>query len=210
MQTQRIRVKFCGITREEDALTAVALGADAIGMVFYAGSPRAVGVGTAREIVHRLPPFISTVALFVNPLAGEVQTVLEAVRPGLLQFHGDETAADCERYGMPYIKAIRMRPDVDIHEQAGRFSSAAALLLDSFHEGNYGGTGQVFDWSRVPADLQRPFILAGGLTPDNVAAAIAATRPYAVDVSGGVEATKGIKDPAKMQAFLREVHRGCH
>jgi phosphoribosylanthranilate isomerase len=210
MQTQRTRVKFCGITREADALTGAALGADAIGMVFFVGSPRAVSVTTAREIVRRLPPFISTVALFVNPLPNEVEAVIDAVGPDLLQFHGDELPADCERYDMPYIKAIRMRADVEIHEQAARFGSAAALLLDSFHQSHYGGTGQVFDWSKIPADLQLPFILAGGLTPDNVAAAIASAHPYAVDVSGGVEISKGIKDPAKMQAFLREVHRGCH
>jgi phosphoribosylanthranilate isomerase len=210
MNAGRIRVKFCGITRAQDAVDAAALGADAIGLVFYANSPRALTPAQAAEIAAVLPPFVSTVALFVNPAAVEVQAVINAIDPTLLQFHGDETPAQCEVYRRPYIKAIRMGAGVDLRDEANRYRRARALLLDAFEDGRYGGTGQVFDWLRIPSDVEMPFILAGGLTPDNVAAAIAAVRPYAVDVSGGIEASKGIKDPAKMRAFLQEVNRGCH
>jgi phosphoribosylanthranilate isomerase len=210
MNTDRTRVKFCGITRSEDAVVAAALGVDAIGMVFYARSPRAVTLGQATGIVALLPPFISTVALFCNAADAEVNAVIETLRPSLLQFHGDESPTECERYGLPYIKAIRMRADVELRDAIRRYRTARALLLDAFEDGRYGGTGQVFDWSRIPSDVEMPFILAGGLTPDNVAAAVAAVRPFAVDVSGGIEASKGIKDPAKMRAFLQEVNRGRH
>jgi phosphoribosylanthranilate isomerase len=210
MNFDRTRVKFCGITRNEDAAEAAALGVDAIGLVFYPRSPRAVTLAQAVSVVAALPPFISTVALFVNAVDTEVNAVIESVRPSLLQFHGDEAPAECERYGLPYIKAIRMRADVELRDAIQRYHTARALLLDAFEDGRYGGTGQVFDWSRIPRDVEMPFILAGGLTPDNVAAAVAAVRPFAVDVSGGIEASKGIKDPAKMRVFLQEVNRGRH
>ena len=206
----RTRVKFCGITRREDALAAARLGADAIGLVFYAPSPRAVTIGQAREVVACLPPFLSTVALFVNPSAGEVRAVADAIRPNLLQFHGEEPPAQCAQFGIPYIKAVRVRPGVDLLAEIERYGDAAAILFDSYHDDRHGGTGATFDWSLLPAAVSKPFILAGGLTPDNVAAAVARVRPYAVDVSGGIEISKGIKDLTKMQAFLREVHRGSN
>lgn len=204
----RTRVKFCGITRREDALAAARLGADAIGLVFYAPSPRAVTIGQAREVVACLPPFLSTVALFVNPAAEEVRAVADAIRPNLLQFHGEETPEQCAQFGIPYIKAVRVRPGVDLLAEIERYAHAAAILFDSYQDDRHGGTGATFDWSLLPAAVSKPFILAGGLTPDNVAAAVARVRPYAVDVSGGIEISKGIKDLTKMQAFLREVHRG--
>lgn len=206
----RTRVKFCGITRREDALAAARLGADAIGLVFYAPSPRVVTIGQAREVVAGLPPFLSTVALFVNPAAEEVRAVADAIRPSLLQFHGEEPPAQCAQFGIPYIKAVRVRPGIDLPAEIERYENAAAILFDSYHDDRHGGTGATFDWSLLPAAVAKPFILAGGLTPDNVAAAIARVRPYAVDVSGGIEISKGIKDLTKMQAFLREVHRGSN
>jgi phosphoribosylanthranilate isomerase len=210
MSTARTRVKFCGITRTGDACAAALLGADAIGMVFYDASPRAVDIVRAQEIVAALPPFVATVALFVNASEQAIRDVVDAIHPSLLQFHGDESPEECVRHGLPFIKAIRMAAGVDLRAEAQRYSAARALLLDAFADGRYGGTGQVFDWARIPANVEMPFILAGGLTPDNVAAAVAAVRPYAVDVSGGIEIDKGIKDPAKMRAFLQEVHRGRH
>jgi phosphoribosylanthranilate isomerase len=179
-------------------------------MVFYSASPRAVDIVRAEAIVAALPPFVATVALFVNASAQAIREVVDAIHPSLLQFHGDESPEECVRHGLPFIKAIRMAAGVDLRAEAQRYSAARALLLDAFADGRYGGTGQVFDWARIPANVEMPFILAGGLTPDNVAAAVAAVRPYAVDVSGGIEIDKGIKDPAKMRAFLQEVHRGRH
>ncbi|MCG3200308.1 MAG: N-(5'-phosphoribosyl)anthranilate isomerase [Gammaproteobacteria bacterium] len=204
----RTRVKFCGITRREDALVAAQLGADAIGLVFHAASPRAVTIAQARDVVAVLPPFVSTVALFVNPAAELVRAVADAIRPSLLQFHGEEPPAQCGKFRIPYIKAVRVRPGIDLLAETERYGNAAAILFDSYQEDRHGGTGATFDWSLLPAAASRPFILAGGLTPDNVAAAVARVRPYAVDVSGGIEISKGIKDLTKMQAFLREVHRG--
>lgn len=204
----RTRVKFCGITRPEDAATAVSLGVDAIGLVFFDPSPRAVGLEQARAIVAEVPPLVATVGLFVDARRAEVLSVLAAVRIDVLQFHGNELPVDCEDFGRPYIKAIRMRDGVDVHEQAARYRHAGALLLDTWEDGRHGGTGQVFDWSRVPGDLGKPVILAGGLSPANVAEAVQQVRPYAVDVSGGIETAKGIKDPEKMRAFLSEVYRG--
>lgn len=204
----RTRVKFCGITRREDALAAARLGADAIGLVFYAPSPRAVTIGQARDVVAGLPPFLSTVALFVNPAAEEVRAVADAIRPNLLQFHGEEAPEQCAQFRIPYIKAVRVRPGVELLAEIERYAHAAAILFDSYQDDRHGGTGATFDWSLLPAAVSKPFILAGGLTPDNVAAAVARVRPYAVDVSGGIEISKGIKDLTKMQAFLREVHRG--
>jgi phosphoribosylanthranilate isomerase len=204
----RTRVKFCGITRNEDALAAAQLGVDAIGLVFFAPSPRAVTIDQARAIVAGLPPFVSTVALFVNAAVGEVSSVVDAIHPTLLQFHGEETPAQCRLHAVPYIKAVRVRPGVDLLHEANRYEDAAAMLFDTYQEHRHGGTGSTFDWELLPRAVPRPFILAGGLTPDNVAAAVARVRPYAVDVSGGIEISKGIKDLTKMQAFLREVHRG--
>ncbi len=203
----RTRVKICGITRIEDALTAVDQGADAIGLVFYARSPRGIDMLTAKRIIDALPPFVTPVGLFVNAGREAVNKVLDHLPLGLLQFHGDETPSECEGFGLPWVKAIRMRPQIDVQTTAQDFAGAAALLLDAYTPGQFGGTGERFAWERIPSDLGRPLVLAGGLTPDNVAGAIQAVRPYAVDVSGGVESAKGIKDPARVAAFLQATRR---
>lgn len=197
-----VRIKICGITREEDALAAAEAGADAIGLVFYSQSPRAVSVQQARRIIAVLPPFITTVGLFVNSSRCELNEILDAVPLDLLQFHGDEPVAECESYQRPYLKALRVRADDDIRALIDSYSSAAGILLDTYVAGVPGGTGESFDWSLVPADASKPIILAGGLSPDNVAEAIGRVRPYAVDVSGGVEQGKGIKDAEKIRAFI--------
>lgn len=202
-----VRSKICGITRIEDALAAVAAGADAIGLVFYAKSPRAVSVRQARAIIAALPPFVTTVGLFVNASRCELGEILDAVPLDLLQFHGDESAADCEGYHRPYIKALRVKAGDDVAAACLAYPRASGILLDTYVEGVPGGTGEAFDWSLVPQGLSKPIILAGGLSAQNVAEAIARVRPYAVDVSGGVEQSKGIKDPAKIQAFMQAVRR---
>ncbi len=198
-------MKICGITRVEDSLAAARQGADAIGLVFYAPSPRCVDTATAAQIVASLPPFVTAVGLFVNASAAEISQVLSTVKLQVLQFHGDESAADCGRYALPYIKAVSVKHDTNLLQYALDYADAQALLLDTHVEGQRGGTGQTFDWSRVPAALSLPVVLAGGLNADNVAAAIRQVKPYAVDVSGGVEASKGIKDAAKIAAFMRGV-----
>lgn len=202
-----VRSKICGITRIEDALVAVRAGADAIGLVFHAPSPRAVSVEQAAAIVRALPPFVTAVGLFVDMPRAEVLKVLDAVPLDLLQFHGDETPGQCEGYPRPYIKALRVRAGMDLHGQCEAFGSAAGVLLDTFVAGVPGGTGETFDWALVPRDLPKPVILAGGLSPANVAAAVAQVRPYAVDVSGGVEARKGIKDPQRVAEFIQAVRQ---
>ncbi len=201
----RTRVKICGITREEDAGIAVAAGCDAIGLVFYRPSPRYVSPEKAAQIVAGLPPFVSVVGLFVDAEPDEILQVMKRVRLDLLQFHGNESPEACERYDMPYMKAIRVKPDTNLLQCAEEFKHAQALLLDAFIEGVPGGTGQVFDWNIIPKTLQLPVVLAGGLSPDNVAHAVRQVQPYAVDVSGGVELNKGIKDAAKIAAFMRGV-----
>jgi phosphoribosylanthranilate isomerase len=201
----RTRVKVCGITRVEDAISAVESGADAIGFVFFEGSPRYINQEKAAEIVKVLPPFVSKIALFVNAVETEIRSVLDSVSIDLLQFHGEESPEECRRYGKPYIKVVRMHDDIDLIQLSDDYADASALLLDSFVEGIQGGTGQRFDWSRVPADLNKLIILAGGLTVKNVAAAIREVSPYAVDVSGGVEIGKGIKDAVMIEEFIQEV-----
>lgn len=203
----RARVKICGITRAQDAEAACAAGADAIGFNFYRPSPRFVPVDAAAAIRRSLPPFVTAVGLFVNAGGDEVARIADAVGLDLLQFHGDEPAGDCERTGMPYMKAVRVGADTDLRAIAGRYGSAAALLLDTPDEKLWGGTGQTFDWELVPRELGKPMVLAGGLTPANVADAVRRIRPWAVDVSGGVESAPGIKDAAKMRAFIEEVDR---
>ena len=203
-----VRVKLCGITRVEDALAAAAAGADAIGLVFYAGSPRAVGVEQARAIIAALPPFVTTVGLFVDAGRDELAHILASVPLDLLQFHGDESAEQCEGFGRPYIKALRVRAGDDIVARVADYPGAQGILLDTYVEGVPGGTGEAFDWSLIPQGLSKPLILAGGLRPGNVAAAVAQVRPYAVDVSGGVEASKGIKDAQKVGAFIRAARGG--
>ena len=198
----RTRIKICGITRIEDALTVVNSGADAIGLVFYPRSPRAVSTAQAARIAAAVSPFVTLVGLFVNADADSIRETLHQVPLGLLQFHGDETEQQCEQFDSPYIKAIRMRPEVNRETLSNEYQSAQALLLDAYTPGTYGGTGEQFSWQRIPADLQRPIILAGGLEAGNVASAIDQVHPYAVDVSGGVEADKGIKDAARIHAFV--------
>jgi len=200
----RTRIKICGITRPADARAAAEAGADAIGLVFYPPSPRYLSAERAVEIRDALPPFVQTVALFVDPDAAQVAQVLGRVRPAMLQFHGDESPAFCAQFGVPYVKACRVRAGVDLLEYLRAFSGAAAWLVDSFVE-EYGGVGERFDWSLVPARRDRPLILSGGLARDNVAEAIRRVRPWGVDVSSGVESAKGIKDAAKIAAFIAEV-----
>ncbi len=199
----RTRVKICGITRPGDGVAAAQAGADAIGLVFYPKSPRFLSVERAVEIRDAMPPFVQTVALFVNADAAQVSQVLGRVRPALLQFHGDETPQFCGQFGAPYVKAARVRQGLDLIEYLRPFASAAAWLLDSFVE-EYGGVGERFDWSLVPK-LERPLILSGGLDRSNVGEAVRKLRPWGVDVSSGVESAKGIKDAAKIAGFITEV-----
>jgi phosphoribosylanthranilate isomerase len=203
----RTRVKICGITGIEDALTAVNAGADAIGLVFYAASPRCVTIEQAQKIVAVIPPFVSVVGLFVNASKAEIEIVLSKVRLDILQFHGDESQNDCEQIKLPYYKAIRVKADTNLIQCAVEFNSAKALLLDAHSESAFGGTGQTFDWNLIPKNMTKPVILAGGLTAENVGSAIKLLQPYAVDVSGGVEQSKGVKDAAKIVAFMRAVEK---
>lgn len=202
----RTRIKICGLTRESDVDAAVDAGADAIGFVFYPPSPRYVPLERAAELARRIPPFVEVVGLFVNESPAAIQAACAAVPISLLQFHGDETAADCRQFARPWLKAARVRPGLDLVEFAGYFSDARGLLLDAFVEG-YGGGGHVFDWTLIPAGLPAPLILSGGLTADNVGEAIARVRPRAVDVSSGVESSKGIKDHQKIAAFVAAVRK---
>lgn len=200
----RTRVKICGITRPGDARAAAEAGADAIGLVFYPPSPRYLSTERAVEIRDALPPFVQAVALFVNPDPAQVAQVLGRVKPALLQFHGEETPEFCAQFGLPFVKACRVRPGVDTSQYLKPFARAAAWLVDSYVP-EYGGVGESFDWSLVPRNLERPLILSGGLERGNVGQAIRALRPWGVDVSSGVETAKGIKDAARMTAFIAEV-----
>jgi len=201
------RIKICGITRAEDLLAVAHSGADAIGLVFYARSPRFVSIEQAVQLTLLLPPFVSVVGLFVNAKADFVREVLNKVPLDLLQFHGDETPAYCAQFNKPYLKAIRVKAGVDLLQCASDFSSAKALLLDAYVEGVPGGTGASFDWALIPEKLSLPVILSGGLDAENVALAMQQVKPYAVDVSSGVEEAKGIKSAAKVAAFINEVKR---
>ena len=204
----RTRIKICGITRMEDALCSARSGADAIGLIFYEGSPRAVTIEQAITISNALPPFVSTVALFVNAASDKVEEVITRVRPSILQFHGDENAAYCTQFGLPFLKAIRVGGAMtanDLVEYAEAFKAARALLLDTLAHGLYGGSGKSFDWHVIPDELRGRIVLSGGLQADNVAGAIRMIRPWAVDVSSGVEAQKGVKDHALVRKFIEEV-----
>ena len=201
----RTRVKICGITRPEDAHEAIRQGADAIGFVFYPNSPRYISPAIAAEIVSKIPAFVSVVGLFVDAESGFIQEVLSKVHLDLLQFHGEELPDACRQYSRHYMKAIRVKTDTNLVQYATDYWDAKALLLDAFAKGIPGGTGLVFDWSLIPQNLSLPVILAGGLNANNVGLAIQKVHPYAVDVSGGVEITKGIKDAAKIAAFMRGV-----
>ncbi len=200
----RTRVKICGITRRGDLDAALAAGVDALGFVFYPASPRCLTTEQAGELARAVPPFVTRVGLFVNAEAQAVRRVLASVPLDLLQFHGEEPADYCEQFGLPYLKAARVRPGLDLLEFAAAYSSARGLLLDAWVEA-YGGVGQSFDWSLIPPGLPLPMVLSGGLHAGNVAEAIANVRPWAVDVSSGVELAKGIKDAAKIAAFLAAV-----
>jgi phosphoribosylanthranilate isomerase len=198
-------VKICGLTRLDDALAAARLGAHALGFVFYPRSPRNITPAQAVEIVRRLPPFVTSVGLFVNADAAEVESVLNEVPLDLLQFHGEESPEYCGRFQKPYVKALRVRPGVDLLQYAHQFEGARGLLLDAYIEGTHGGTGAGFDWDLIPSGLPLPVVLSGGLSSGNVAAAIRRVRPWAVDVSSGVESAPGVKDAKKMADFFQGV-----
>lgn len=201
----RTRVKICGITRLEDAISAVSHGADAIGFVFYPASPRNISPQQAAAIQKSLAPFVACVGLFVDATEEEVRSVLSYVHLDILQFHGDETVEYCESFGLPYMKAVRVKADTNLLQCELNYSTAKALLLDTYQQGVPGGTGVAFDWALIPQEIAHRVVLAGGLNPENVTDAIQKVRPYAVDVSGGVELTKGIKDASKIAAFMRGV-----
>ena len=203
----RTRVKICGLTSVDDAVQVAACGADSIGLVFYSPSPRAVSIEQAQQICAALPPFVTVTALFVDETPEQVCRVIEQVSVDLLQFHGDESAAYCDQFQRPYIKALRVRPGLDLQQQARDYARARGLLLDAYKPGVPGGTGETFDWQLIDAELPLPVILAGGLTVQNVARAIGEVAPQAVDVSGGVEAAKGVKDSELVKQFIEEVAR---
>ena len=203
-----VRVKVCGITRVDDALTATRLGAHAIGFVFWTRSARYISPHVARKIITALPPFVSVVGVYVDPDPEWVEKTCSVAGLSLLQFHGDESPEFCSQFSLPYIKAVRIRTGVDLLQYASRYSSASALLLDTYVEGVPGGTGHTFDWSSTPQNLSLPLILSGGLHADNVSVAIEEARPWAVDVSSGVEVAKGIKDANKIAAFMTGVRNG--
>ncbi|MBN2866926.1 MAG: phosphoribosylanthranilate isomerase [Thiotrichales bacterium] len=203
----RTRVKICGLTNVTDALMVANAGADAVGLVFYAPSPRHVEIEQACSIAKALPAFVTKTALFVNPDASYVKAVLEQVQIDLLQFHGDETPEFCQQFGLPYMKAIRMQATTDLTQLAEQYASSCGILLDAYKPGVPGGTGEQFNWDWVPKTLSKPIILAGGLTAENIHQAIQITQPWAVDVSGGVEASKGLKSPEKVTLFMQQVMR---
>ncbi len=204
----RTRIKFCGLTREQDVDAAVAAGADALGFVLWPGSKRGIDESRLAKLSARVPAFVTRVGLFVDPSPDLVARCAESL--DLLQFHGDEPPAFCASFTRPWIKALRMREGLDLRAAVEAHSSARAVLLDAYRPGMPGGTGETFDWARIPASLAKPVILAGGLTPDNVAGAIATVRPFAVDVSGGVEVDAGLKDPERMLAFMEAVRLADH
>ncbi len=204
LKMNRTRVKICGITNLEDANMAVSAGADAIGLVFYKNSPRFVSINIASQITRNLAPFVNCVGLFVDADEDYIHAVLEQVEIDTLQFHGQESEQACALYKRPYIKAVRMQKTISLAEEINKYSSAKAILLDTYIKGTPGGTGETFDWALIPKELSKPLILAGGLDENNVKKAISQVRPYAVDVSGGVEKEKGIKDENKIKKFISE------
>ncbi len=204
----RTRVKICGFTRVEDAIFAAKLGVDAIGLVFYPPSPRSVTIERAQSIVSALPAFVSVVALFVDEQESQIREILSQVAIDTIQFHGDEPVQQCNIYNKPYLKAIRMKKELNVMQEAAKYQDASALLLDAYHPGIKGGSGCQFDWELIPAHCPLPVILAGGLDVDNASQAVQSVKPYALDVSSGVEAKKGIKDAAKMAAFIQQTKEG--
>jgi len=207
-QSMRTRVKICGFTQVQDAVEAASLGVDAIGLVFYPPSPRHVSIDTAIEIVNALPAFVTVVALFVDEQEAQIREVLSKVSIDCLQFHGDESAEACELYNKPYMKAVRVKPELDIMDIASQYKKATAILLDAYHPGIKGGSGSQFDWNLIPENCSLAVVLAGGLQVDNAKQAVETVRPYALDVSSGVESSKGIKDVAKMAAFIQAINEG--
>lgn len=203
--TMPVAVKICGITRVEDGRAAAHCGAHAIGLVFHPASPRCVAPGQAAEIVRALPPFVTAVGLFVDAAADAVRASIDVARVDLLQFHGAESPQYCRQFGLPYMKAVRVRQGVNLLQYASDYHDAKALLLDAYVEGIHGGTGTAFDWNLIPSPLPLPIVLSGGLNPENVTAAIRRVRPWAVDVSSGVESARGVKDAAKIAAFMSGV-----
>jgi len=200
-----VRTKICGITSIQDAQAAVDFGADALGFVFYPSSPRYIHPSDAAAIIHKLPPFVTCVGLFVNAEHEMLKKTVSDTGVDLVQFHGDESEYECGLSSKPWIKAIRVGEETDLAAEAKRYNGANSLLLDTMVRGSYGGTGKTFDWSLVPKNIDKPIILAGGLDLENVIGAINVTSPYAVDVSGGVELKKGVKDHAKMEEFIKRV-----
>ncbi|MFT5503542.1 MAG: phosphoribosylanthranilate isomerase [Gammaproteobacteria bacterium] len=205
--SKRTRIKICGITRQVDADLIVSLGVDSIGLVFYPPSPRKIEIEAAIKMRNLLPPFVTVTALFLNDSAELISSVIEQVQPDLLQFHGQESEACCHQWKMPYIKSIPMGETLDPKGYANQFPSALGFLLDSNMAGRQGGSGDTFDWSKIPSKLDFPLVLAGGLNPGNVAEAITQVNPWAVDVSSGVEVSKGIKDADLVKQFIKEVNR---
>ncbi len=205
MDSNRVRVKICGITRVEDAIAAADAGADAIGLNFYPRSKRVIDISRAKAIIKALPPFITTVGLFVDQDSAYIQSLVKELDLDLLQFHGDESQEECLAISKPYIKAIRMKPGIDLKDLILEYDSCSGILLDAYVSGLAGGTGTSFEWDRVPQNLQKPVILAGGLNPENVYDAVQVVKPYAVDVSGGVESEPGIKDSSKIIEFIKNV-----
>ena len=201
----RTRVKICGLRQDDDVVVASKAGADALGFVFYRPSPRAVSVDQAARLVAKVPSFVSSVGLFVNASAEQIEQTLQQVPLNLLQFHGDETPEFCQQFGTPWIKAVRMRQDINLWQLKEDYHLGQGLLLDAYQKGTPGGTGASFDWQRIPSDLAPEIILAGGLDATNIQAAIAQVQPWAVDISGGVESSKGLKDHAKIDAFMAEI-----
>lgn len=202
----RTRIKICGIKHRDDALKAVECGADAIGLIFVEKSPRYVSLTDARFIAESMPPFVTVVGLFMDASAETVREALKVVPLNLLQFHGEESPAFCDQFGVPYVKVLRMREDVNVIAFTQEYPNAAGILLDTFHEKG-GGTGESFDWNLIPEDVSVPLILAGGLNPENVASAVEKVKPYAVDVSSGVESEPAVKDHKKIEQFIKEVLR---
>ncbi len=203
----KTRIKFCGMTRQQDVQLAVELGVDALGLVFVDKSERNVEIEQAQKLISAIPPFIVKVGLFMNANATDVTSKLQSLNLNLLQFHGDEDEIFCKQFDMPYLKAIPMGSVASIDAFISKFPTATGFLLDSHSQGQMGGSGEKFSWQNVPQNIAKPLILAGGLTPENVHQAKSIVQPYAVDVSSGIETSKGIKDPAKMAKFIKEVHR---
>lgn len=205
---QRTRVKICGVTRVEDARHAAAMGADAIGLMMHPPSSRALTPDQALEIRRSLPPFVTATAVFLDDSEELIAQVLDRVRPDCLQFHGNESAEFCAAWGLPYLKAIPMGSIGDPLQYAGRFDTAQGFLFDSNAAGRLGGSGDTFEWSKIPTSFAYPVVLAGGLNPSNVAEAISRVRPWGVDVSSGVEESRGIKNAGLVEAFVEQVRRG--